>query len=65
MAVDQIVDLFFTEKAENDQYAQQVRSSAGLAVFVTPTLVTFWLAVLDAAPLVACASEKRQNVARL
>ncbi|MCU0809186.1 MAG: hypothetical protein MUC53_15135 [Candidatus Contendobacter sp.] len=32
---------------------------------VTPTLVAFWLAVLDAAPLVACASEKRQNVARL
>ena len=32
---------------------------------VTPTLVAFWLAVLDAAQLVACASEKRQNVARL
>ena len=32
---------------------------------VTPTLVAFWLAVLDAAQLLACASEKRQNVARL
>ena len=32
---------------------------------VTPTLVAFWLAVLDAAQLVACASEKRKNVARL
>ena len=32
---------------------------------VTPTLVAFWLAVLDAAQLLACASEKRKNVARL
>ena len=32
---------------------------------VTPTLVAFWLAVLDAAQLIACASEKRKNVARL
>ena len=32
---------------------------------VTPTLVAFWLAVLDAAQLLACASAKRQNVARL
>ena len=32
---------------------------------VTPTLVAFWLAVLDAAQLLACASEKRNNVARL
>ena len=32
---------------------------------VTPTLVAFWLAVLDAAQLLTCASEKRQNVARL
>jgi energy-coupling factor transporter ATP-binding protein EcfA2 len=32
---------------------------------VTPTLVAFWLAVLDAAQLLACASEKRKNAARL
>ena len=32
---------------------------------VTPTLVAFWLAVLDAAQLLACASEKRKNVSRL
>ena len=32
---------------------------------VTPTLVAFWLAVLDAAQRLACASEKRKNVARL
>ena len=32
---------------------------------VTPTLVAFWLAILDAAQLLACASEKRPNVARL
>ena len=32
---------------------------------VTPTLVAFWLAVLDAAQLLACASEKRRTVARL
>lgn len=32
---------------------------------VTPTLVAFWLAILDAAQLLACASEKRHNVARL
>ncbi len=28
-------DLFFTEQAENDKYARQVRSSAGIAVFVS------------------------------
>lgn len=28
-------NLFFTEKAENDKYARQVRSSAGIAVFVS------------------------------
>jgi hypothetical protein len=28
-------DLFFKEKAENDKYARQVRSSAGIAVFVS------------------------------
>jgi hypothetical protein len=28
-------DLFFTEKAENDKYARHVRSSAGIAVFVS------------------------------
>ena len=32
---------------------------------VTPTLVAFWLAVCDAAQLVACASAKRPNVAKL
>ena len=32
---------------------------------VTPTLVAFWLAVLDAAQLLACASAKRPNVAKL
>jgi energy-coupling factor transporter ATP-binding protein EcfA2 len=32
---------------------------------VTPTLVAFWLAILDAAQLLACVSEKRNNVARL
>jgi hypothetical protein len=32
---------------------------------VTPTLVAFWLAVLDAAQWLACASEKRKNVVRL
>jgi ABC-type iron transport system FetAB ATPase subunit len=32
---------------------------------VTPTLVAFWLAVCDAAQLIACASEKRKNVAKL
>jgi hypothetical protein len=32
---------------------------------VTPTLVAFWLAVCDAAQLLACASEKRKNVAKL
>ena len=32
---------------------------------VTPTLVAFWLAVLDAAQLLVRASEKRKNVARL
>jgi hypothetical protein len=28
-------DSFFTEKAENDKYARHVRSSAGIAVFVS------------------------------
>ena len=28
-------DFFFTEKTENDKYARQVRSSAGIAVFVS------------------------------
>jgi hypothetical protein len=28
-------DLFFTEKAENDKYVRHVRSSAGIAVFVS------------------------------
>lgn len=28
-------DLFFTERAENDKYARHVRSSAGIAVFVS------------------------------
>lgn len=32
---------------------------------VTPTLVAFWLAILDAAQLITCASEKRKNVSRL
>ena len=30
-----LFDWFFTEKAENDQYARQVRSSAGIAVLVS------------------------------
>lgn len=30
-----LFDLFFTEKAENDKYARHVRSSAGIAVFVS------------------------------
>ncbi len=30
-----LFDFFFTEKAENDKYARQVRSSAGIAVFVS------------------------------
>lgn len=30
-------DLFFTEKAENDKYARHIRSSAGIAVFVSET----------------------------
>lgn len=30
-----VFDLFFTEKAENDKYARHVRSSAGIAVFVS------------------------------
>jgi hypothetical protein len=29
-----LFDLFFTPKSENDKYAKQVRSSAGIAVFV-------------------------------
>ncbi|WP_022961085.1 Acg family FMN-binding oxidoreductase [Halopseudomonas pelagia] len=32
---DLMFDLFFTEKAENDKYARHVRSSAGIAVFVS------------------------------
>ena len=32
---------------------------------VTPTLVAFWLAILDAAQIITCASAKRPNVARL
>ena len=32
---------------------------------VTPTLVAFWLAILDAAQLITCAHEKRKNVSRL
>lgn len=32
---------------------------------VTPTLVAFWLAILDAAQLIACASVKKPNVAKL
>lgn len=31
----QLFDAFFTEKAENDKYARHVRSSAGIAVFVS------------------------------
>jgi hypothetical protein len=30
-----LFDLFFTERAENDKYARHVRSSAGIAVFVS------------------------------
>lgn len=30
-----LFNMFFTEKAENDKYARQVRSSAGIAVFVS------------------------------
>jgi hypothetical protein len=30
-----LMDLFFTEKSENDKYARQMRSSAGVAVFVS------------------------------
>jgi energy-coupling factor transporter ATP-binding protein EcfA2 len=32
---------------------------------VTPTLVAFWLAILDAAQILACASAKKPNVAKL
>lgn len=32
---DLMFDLFFTESAENDKYARHVRSSAGIAVFVS------------------------------
>ncbi len=32
---------------------------------VTPTLVAFWLAVCDAAQIIACASAKKPNVAKL
>ena len=31
---DRAFDLFFTPKSENDKYARQIRSSAGIAVFV-------------------------------
>lgn len=30
-----LFDVFFTEEAENDKYARQIRSSAGIAVFVS------------------------------
>jgi hypothetical protein len=30
-----LMDLFFTEKSENDKYARQMRSSAGIAIFVS------------------------------
>lgn len=37
---------FFTEKRENDKYARQVRSSAGIAVFVGPAdAQAAWIAV--------------------
>ena len=32
---------------------------------VTPTMVAFWLAILDGAHLIGCAAEKRKNLARL
>ena len=32
---------------------------------VTPTMVAFWLAILDGAQLIGCSSEKRKNLARL
>ena len=32
---------------------------------VTPTMTAFWLAILDGAHLIGCASEKRKNLARL
>ena len=32
---------------------------------VTPTLIAFWLAILDAAQLLACASARKANVAKL
>ena len=32
---------------------------------VTPTMVAFWLAILESAQVIGCASEKRKNLARL
>ena len=32
---------------------------------VTPTMTAFWLAILDGAQIIGCASEKRKNLARL
>jgi hypothetical protein len=32
-----LFDLFFTPKSENDKYAKHVRSSAGIAIFVSDT----------------------------
>ena len=32
---------------------------------ITPTLVAFWLNILDAAQLITCANEKKKNVAKL
>lgn len=41
-----LFDLFFTPKSENDKYAKQVRSSAGIAVFVADgSSPADWLAV--------------------
>ncbi len=41
-----LFDLFFTPKSENDKYAKQVRSSAGIAVFVADQAnPTAWLEV--------------------
>ena len=41
-----LFDLFFTPKGENDKYAQQIRSSAGIAVFVGKTAdKTHWVDV--------------------
>lgn len=41
-----LMDLFFTPKAENERYARQIRSSAGVAVFVSEANdKTHWLEV--------------------